>query len=141
MLNKKNLHRLIMAIPGLFVVAILFLSRQVELALLLLVFDIIGTIGGIWWLSASKKIASRIYHAVSKKHGTIFTPSRILRIFALCIVAVAVMWGMVSLIKIAVGNVVNLRCVMDIPQQAWTEFGNCLKEAGNCTNPLLACKG
>ena len=140
-LKVKNIHRIIMAIPGIFVVIVLFLSRQIELAMLLLVFDVIGTFGGIWWLSASKKVAERMQNALSKAHGHILTPSRILRIFAVCIVVVFVMWGMVSLVKIAVGNVVNLRCVMDIPQQAWVQFGNCLKDAGNCTNPLLACKG
>lgn len=130
-----------MAIPGLFVVLILFLSRQLELALLLLVFDIIGTVGGIWWLSFSKTLTRRIYDSVSRKHGHILTPSRILRLFAVLLVAGFVVIGMASLVKIATGNVVNLRCVMDIPQNAWIQFSECLKTNGTCTNPLLACKG
>jgi len=140
-MKKNNLHRIIMAVPGLFVVAVLFLSRQLELALLLLLFDIIGTIGGIWWLSFSRKIAHRLHAALSRRHGNILTPARVLRIFAVVIIGVFVLWGMVILVKTAVGNVVNLRCVAEIPQNAWIEFGECLKSSGNCTNPMLACKG
>lgn len=140
-MKKKNLHRLIMAVPGIFVVIVLFLSRQFELAVLLLVFDIIGTAGGIWWLSFSKTLANRAHDELSKKHGHILTPNRILRIFVVAVVAVFVLFGMVALVKVAVGNVVSLRCIADIPQQAWVQFGECLKASGNCTNPMLVCKG
>ena len=139
-MKAKNLHRIIMAVPGVFIVIVLFLSRQIELAMLLLVFDVIGTVGGIWWLSFSKKLANRVHDATSKKHGHILTPSRMLRIFAIVIIGVFILWGMVSVVKIAVGNVVNLRCIVDIPQQAWIQFGDCLKAGGNCTNPVAACQ-
>ena len=129
-----------MAIPGVFVVIVLFLSRQIELAMLLLVFDVIGTFGGIWWLSFSKKLAHKANDTISKKHGSLLTPSRIIGIFAVAVVAVLVMWGMINLVKVALGNVVNLHCVSDIPQQAWTQFGECLKSGANCTNPMLVCK-
>lgn len=140
-MKTKNLHRIIMSVPGVFVVIVLFLSRQIELALLLLVFDIIGTAGGIWWLSFSKKLAERTHSTLSKKHGHILTPSRLIRIFAVCVVAIIIMWGMVLLVKMAVGNVVSIRCVTDIPQQAWTQFCECLKTGGNCVNPVMTCKG
>jgi len=139
-MNVNNLQRIIMAIPGVFIVIVLFLSRQVELAMLLLVFDIIGTAGGIWWLSFSKKLAERVRDTASKKHGSLLTPSRLLRLFLIIIVAGCVLLGMVWMVRVATSNVVDLRCITEISRDAWIQFGECLKNNTICTNPFLACK-
>jgi len=75
--KKENLHKLILAIPALFVVSVLILFRQSTYALILIVFDLLGVIVGTWWLKASKKIALRIRSSIrlnlDRLHGLIIS--------------------------------------------------------------------
>ena len=142
-LSKMRLHQLITALPGLFVVAILFLSRQIELALIVLVFDIVGSIGGVWWLHFSQKIAHRAheaYHA-PREGGPMIKPVKIIMIIAVVGIALASVWGIATVIKTAVPQLVDPRCIAELPQQIWIDYGQCLEAGKTCTSPLATCGG
>jgi uncharacterized membrane protein YqjE len=140
MLSKKRMHQLITAIPGLFVVVVLFLVRQIELAMVILVFDIIGAIGGIWWLHFSKKLADKLHSANYSKGGLIASkPVRIVLVIFVIAVALAAVWGIATVMKSIVPHLIDPKCIEQIHQQTWIEYGECLNSGRTCTNPILMC--
>ena len=138
--NKKHLHQFITALPGLFVVAVLFLSRQIELALLILVFDIVGAIGGVWWLHFSKKLAHRAHTAYhTKGEGPVIRPAKIALIAVVVIIALAAVWGIATVAKTIMPQLIDPNCVAQIQQQEWIDYGQCLDAGSTCISPLSAC--
>lgn len=120
-------------------VAVLFLSRQLELALLILVFDIIGSIGGVWWLHFSKRLADRTHSTMRARHGPGVKPAKIALIAIVVVVALAAVWGVATVLKTVMPQLIDPRCVAQIPQQDWIDYGECLKAGKTCTSPLATC--
>ncbi|GEM_PF-3083053 len=139
-ISKKRMHQLVMSTPALFVVLVLFLSRQVELAILLLVFDIIGAIGGVWWLQFSKKLADRAHKGAhhSKIH---LRPVKIAAVVVVLVIAIGAAFLFAGLIKpIVAAATYDAHCINAITQHQWQTYGECLKNGGSCINPVVTCK-
>ena len=139
-LSKKKLHQIIMAIPGMFVVLVLFLSRQIELAIMLLIFDVIGTIGGIWWLQFSKKLADKAHGGVYHKKLHL-KPVKIALVAIVLVMAIGMAFVFATLIKTVVAAATyDARCINAIASQEWIKYAECLKNGGSCMNPAAVCK-
>lgn len=59
-MKTTTIHRIILAAPSTVVTLILFLTRQLSVAFLMLGFDILGLVAGVWWLGYSQKLAKKI---------------------------------------------------------------------------------
>jgi uncharacterized membrane protein len=139
-ISKQRMHQIIMAIPGLFIVVVLFLSRQVELAIILLIFDVIGTIGGVWWLQFSKKLADRA-HSGAYEGKLHMRPVKIAIVAVVLVIAIGAAFVFATLIKTVIAAATyDAGCIALIPSQDWINYAECLKNGGSCVNPVAVCK-
>lgn len=134
------MHQLIISAPALFVVLVLFLSRQVELAVLLLIFDVIGAVGGVWWLQFSKRLADKVHRGVY--HEKIHLKSVKIALVVLVLAAVVgTAFLFATLLKtVTAAATLDAQCVRSIVPQEWLKYAECLRNGSSCINPAMACK-
>jgi len=67
--NRKNFHKIILASPALaWAIALRAFNLIGNGAFgILLVLDIVGTIGGVYWLHESRKLSDKIYDKIFKE--------------------------------------------------------------------------
>ena len=61
-MQKKNLHRILVLAPALGIAILLRVFNAINDSafVILSVFDVVGSIGGVWWLYKSEGIAEKI---------------------------------------------------------------------------------